>query len=85
MSQIRPQVLNLKFECFVVHCPECDNGFSVFAECGGNLNPYVYPNYCPICGYKYSWDFQKAAEKFHRGIQEDIKKRSREAMEAVGG
>jgi hypothetical protein len=85
MSQISPQVLNLKYECFVVRCPSCDESFTVFAECGGNLDPYVYPNYCPICGYKFSWGFQKAAEKFHEGIQEDIKKRSREAMEVVGG
>ncbi len=85
MDKISEQVLNLKHSCFVAHCPECDDDFSVFAVCGGALNPYVYPNYCPICGYKFKWDFTKAMEKFHEGIQADIKKRSREAMEAVGG
>ncbi len=81
--KISEQVLNLKYSCFVAHCPECDNDFADFLVCGGHLNPYVYPNYCPTCGYKFAWDFQAAAEKFHEGIQADIKRRTKEAMEVV--
>lgn len=64
MDKISEQVLNLKYSCYVAHCPECDNDFSVFAVCGGYLDPYVYPNFCPICGYEFHWHFQEAYKTF---------------------
>ena len=74
MNKISEKVLTLKYSCYVSHCPECDNDFSIFAVCGGYLNPHVYPNFCPICGYKYHWDFQEPHELFCEEVNRSLNK-----------
>jgi len=74
VDKISEKVLTLKYTCFVARCPECDNEFSVFAVCGGYLDPYVYPNYCPICGYKYHWEFQEAHRLFCEEVNKSLNK-----------
>ena len=74
MDKISEQVLNLKYTCFVAHCPECDIEVSVFAVCGGYLDGHVYPNFCPICGHEYHWDFQKPHRSFCIEVNKKLNK-----------